>query len=274
MNKHRWIILVLGLAAGFAIWPGRALSQESPPQLSLMGDYLVDVSKAKEYEAALRDLMKNLEKHGFPFSVFVYSTDDGHYYAIFPLKDYADTDLWFKAWDELARKMGPENLQAIHSRLVAAEIERVYKYWRLRPDISFLPEKERLKPEDIGYYTWDFVWLVPGKEAEFEALNKEWVALCAAKDARDPFLTYVGEMGNETPVYAWFEYGKSAADYAAAEEKFWEALGEEGASLSMKTRALIRKLDLKTGRARPELSYWPKKSDAGRVSVDDGKRMP
>ena len=255
MKKNRAIILVLGLAVCLGAWPTQAISQEDQPHLYLMGDYLVDVSKVAEYEAAVKELMQNLEKHKFPFSSYVYNTDDSHYYAIFPLKDYGDTDRWFKAWGELAQKMGQEKLQAIHSRIVAAEIERRYIYWRFRPDISFLPEKERLKPEEIGYYTWDYVWLIPGKEAEFEAINKEWIALSAAKKARDPFLTYMGEIGTRMPVYCWFEYGKSAADYTATEEQFWKSMGEEGAALSRRTRALIRRMESKTGRARPDLSY-------------------
>lgn len=259
MKKTRPIILILGLAVCLGAWPRQALAQEGQPELYLMGDYLVDVSKAGEYEAALRELMKNLEKHDFPFSAGVYRTDDNHYYAIFfPLKGYADVDLWFKAWGELAQKMGPENFQEIHARLVAVEIERRYVFWRFRPDISFLPERERLKPEEIGYCTWDFVWLIPGKEPEFEAINREWVALSTAKKAQDPFLTYMGDLGTNMPVYVWFEYGKSAADYAAAEEKFWKAMGEEGAELSKRTRALIRRMESKTGRARPDLSYFPK----------------
>jgi hypothetical protein len=199
-----------------------------------------------------------MEKHGFPFSLGISTTDDGHYYMVYPLKSYADVDSWHKAWEELGKKAGPENLRAIDRRILAAVIERVYQFWYYRPDISFLPEKERLKPEEIGYYTWDFVWLVPGKEAEFEAVNKEWIALSTTKNARDPFMTCVGDLGTQMPVYLWIEYGKSAADYAATEEKFWKAMGEEGAALSKKTRALIRRMDSKTGQYRPDLSYTPK----------------
>jgi hypothetical protein len=257
MIKRHSILLILGFALFLGAWPAQSRSQETRAQLYLMGDFLVDVSRAAEYEAALKELMNNLEKHGFPFNADVYTTGDSHYYIVFQLKDYADVDSWFKAWGELAQKMGPENLQAVHSRIVAAEIERVYAFWYFRPDISFLPEKERLKPEEIGYYTWDYVWLIPGKEAEFEAINKEWIALSAAKKARDPFLTYRGDLGTKMPVYVWFEYGKSAADYTAAEEKFWKAMGEEGATLSKRTRALIKKMESKTGRYRPDLSYLP-----------------
>ena len=257
MERHKNPILAVILTVFLGLSPAAVRSQELRPQLFLMGDFLVDVSRASEYEAALKELLANLEKHGFPLLFDTHRTDDNHYYIVYSLKNYADVDSWFKAWAELAQKMGPENLQALHRRLVSTEIERVYQFWYFRPDISFLPEKERLKPDEIGYCTWDYVWVIPGKEAEFEAVNKEWIALSRAKNARDPFLTYAGDLGTKMPVYVWFEYGKSAADYAAVEEEFWKAMGEEGVALSKKTRALIRKMESKTGRYRPDLSYAP-----------------
>ena len=258
MEQRKNRLPVIALAIFLGILPVAIRSQEAQPQLLLMGDFLVDTSRVAEYETAVKELLANLEKHGFPFLLDTYSTDDNHYYIVYGLKNYADVASWLEAWTELGKRMGPENLQTLHSRIVAAEIERVYQFWVYRPDISFLPQKERLKPEEIGYYTWDFVWVIPGKEAEFEAVNKEWIALSKAKKARDPFLTYVGGLGTRMPVYVWFEYGKSAADYAATEEKFWKSMGEEGAVLSKKTRALIRKMESKTGRYRPDLSYAPK----------------
>lgn len=258
MKHHKFPALFFGLTVVLGILPAAIFSQEAQPQLYLMGDFLVDTSRVTEYEAAVKDILANLEKHAFPFRLDAFRTDDNHYYIVYPLNNYADADSWLKAWAELAQKMGPENLQALHNRIAAAEIERVYQFWYYRPDISFLPLKERLKPEEIGYYTWDFVWLIPGKEAEFEAVNKDWISLSKAKNAGDPFLTYVGDLGTQMPVYVWLEYGKSAADYAAAEEKFWKSMGEEGAALSKKTRALIRKMDSKTGQYRPDLSYSPK----------------
>jgi len=250
---------ILGLAFILGVLAASGRSQPAQPQLYLMGDFQVETSRVGEYEAALKELLASLGKHGFSFRLDTYSTDDSHFYMVYPLKNYADADLWNKEWGEFAGKIGPENLRALDGRIVACEIERVHQFWYYRPDISFLPEKERLKPEEIGYYTWDFVWVIPGKEAEFEAVNKEWIGLSKVKKARDPFLTYRGGLGTKMPVYVWLEYGKSAADYAAAEESFWKAMGEEGAALSKKTRALIRKMESKTGRYRPDLSYAPKK---------------
>ena len=124
--------------------PAAVSSQDTQPQLSLIGDFLVDTSRVAEYEAAVKDLLANLEKHNFPFSLSTSNTDDGHYYVVYPMKNYADADAWLKAWGELAQKMGPENLQAIHRRIVAAEIERVYQFWHYRPDISFSRKRKGL----------------------------------------------------------------------------------------------------------------------------------
>lgn len=248
-----WFIVLIATGVQPALIP----AQEANPAVYLMADVLVDVSQAAEYEAAFKELLGGFKKHAFPFVCDTYSTDDSHYFTIFSLKNYGDVDRWLAAFTELGEKMGPDHLRTLEARVASCAIERSYAFWYFRPDISYLPPKERLKPEDIGYYTWDFVWIIPGKEAEFEAVNREWIALSAAKKSPDPFMTYQGGLGTKMPVYVWFEYGRSAADYAAAEEKFWRTMGKEGAALSRKTRALIRKMETKTGRYRPDLSYSP-----------------
>lgn len=230
-----------------------------PPPLYLMADCRVDVAKASDYETALKDLLASLEEHGFPIRFDTYSTYDSHYYIIYGIETYAGIDGWKAAWSDWKRQTGPEAARALGLRLAAAETGRDYRFWHFRADISYLPQEQRLKPEEIGHYSWDYVWLHPGAEAEFEALNKDWIELCGARGALDPFLTYAEDLAEDGPVYCWFEYGRSAADYAAAEESFWRALGDEGAALSQRTRALIRKMETKTGRYRPDLSYAPRR---------------
>ena len=73
----------------------------------------------------------------------------------------------------------------------------------------------------------------------------------------------LGERADRLP--HWFEYGKSAADYALAEEKLRKSLGDAGAALSKRTRALIRRPEAKAGRHRPDLADSPSKQ-VGAVS--------
>jgi hypothetical protein len=252
-------LLLAGLSFVWGIISPPRDAQASAPGLYLMADIRVEVAKAPEYEAALKALIAALKEAGFPVVFDTYATDDSRYYIVYGLPDgFGSVDGLHAAWRDAALRIGPGKFQALHSRMTSAELGRVLRFWTFRPDISFLPSPERLQPGEYGYYTWDYVWLIPGQETAFEALNREWAALSAARGSRDPFMTYQGGYGNEEPVYVWFEYGKSAADYAQAEEKFWKALGDAGADLSKRTRALIRKQETKTGRYRPELSYAPK----------------
>src|SRR4030065_2049942 len=116
MEQRKNRLLVLALAVFLPVFPAAIRSQEAQPQLYLMGDFLVDTSRVAEYETAVKGLLANLEKHGFPYLLHTYSTDDSHYYMVYSLKNYADADSWFEAWADLAQKMGPENLQALHRR--------------------------------------------------------------------------------------------------------------------------------------------------------------
>ncbi len=255
-----FILAVASLVPGAAYPSQDAPAQAFPPSLYLMADIQVEVAKAPDYESALKALIAALKDARFAEVFDTYTTDDSRYYIVYSLpKGYSSVDYLQAAWRDAALRIGPENFQTLHSRMTAAELHRVLRFWTFRPDLSFLPSPERLKPGEYGHYTWDYVWLIPGSEVAFEALNREWAALSAARKCRDPFMTYQGGYGNEEPVYVWFEYGKSAADYALAEEKFWKSLGDAGAALSGRTRALIRRMETKTGRYRSDLSYAPAK---------------
>lgn len=250
-------MFLLIFAAAFGAVPVR-LAGQSPAQLYLLADWRVDVSRAGEFEAALKDLLAVMAEQGFPSAVDVYAMDDGRYYATLALNGHAGLDSLAAAWAEMGRMSGPDKLAALQARIDACAVERSLQTWTFRPDVSYLPRPERLKPEEIAYTTWDFVWIIPGREAEFEACNREWIALSRAKAALDPFLTYKGGIGTRLQAYVWLEYGRSAADYAAAEDKFWTAMGEEGAALSKRTRATIRTRESRTGSLRRDLSYAPK----------------
>jgi len=118
-----------------------------PAQLYLMADIQVEVAKAPDYEAALKALIASLKDARFDEVFDTYATDDSRYYIVYSLpKGYTSVDGLQAAWRDAALRIGPEKFQTIHARITAAELSRVTRFWTFRPDISFLPSPERLKP--------------------------------------------------------------------------------------------------------------------------------
>ena len=60
------------------------------------------------------------------------------------------------------------------------------------------------------------------------------------------------------PKYVFAVRAKSAADYYSQSEKIQKLLGEEIKKLMGKTMSPVRKIEIKNGRFRPDLSYLPK----------------
>jgi len=92
MKRARSFFFILGFAAVLGTALCQAPPQADRPQLYLLGDFLVDVSRSAEYEAALKELLSCLAQHSFPLLFDIYATNDGHYFVIYGLKDFSEVD--------------------------------------------------------------------------------------------------------------------------------------------------------------------------------------
>ncbi|MCK7581333.1 MAG: hypothetical protein MZV65_40675, partial [Chromatiales bacterium] len=168
------------------------------------------------------------------------------------MENYGSIDALHKAWGEAATRIGTERFRALHGRMAALETGRVLKFWTFRPDISFLPVPERLKPEEYGYYTLGFRPAPPRHaKANSRPINREWAALSRGQgrailhdlSERLPAPTSRSMSGSNT--------GNRPRITPWPKRPFWKALGVEGPPCPSRTRALIRKQETKTGRYRP-----------------------
>ncbi|MCK7480380.1 MAG: hypothetical protein M0C28_26355 [Candidatus Moduliflexus flocculans] len=153
MNKLTALVpLVVAVSSlGWGI-PSReaASAQALPSSLYLMADIQVVVAKAPEYEAAFKALIAALRDARFAEVFDTYATDDGRYYVVYGLpKGYSSVENLQAAWRDASLRIGPDKFQSLHGRMTAAELSRVLRFWTFRPDISFLPQPERLKPERV-----------------------------------------------------------------------------------------------------------------------------
>ena len=252
------ISLMVGLVV--TLWAVTALAQaeERKAQLFFVEDVVVKPSMAAEYEAVMKEVVTLCTKHKFPYPFYAYSTDDFHYYFVYPVENFADIDNLYKAFGELGKKMGAEQWQGLMKRFAGTFEYYQYSVIRYLLEFSYTPEKSRLKPEEENFVFWEFFYIPFGKEIEFAEICQEWVELYKSKNIPDGWSTYVGDIGTEIPTYIVVLWGKSAADYFSQLEKTVELLGEEGQALVKKTMDLCRRYETKTGMRRPDLSYTPK----------------
>lgn len=252
--------IVIFLVQVFCLCASSALAQvgEQKAQLWFVEDVVVKPSMVEKYEAHTKEALILWKKYGTPSAFYVFNTDDFHYYFVWPIENYASLNSLFKAIGEWVVKMGDENWQAL---VKSGEGTYEYMKWsiiRLRPDLSYIPEKQVKKPEEASFVYLNFFYIQPGKEAEFERTLKEGVAFYRHVNFPFGFDVYIGDIGTEMPMYIYLSKTKDAAEFYAGHDEAFKLHTEEAIKLRRKTFVTIRKMDVKTSVFRPDLSYIPK----------------
>jgi len=176
-----------------------------------------------------------------------------------PIENYAGIDTMNKAEAAWAAKTGEEFQKNMKS------VEGTIDYYRsgvirFLPELSYVPKKPRLKPEEQKFITWLFAYVEFGKEKEFADVAKQYVEVSKSKDTSFGWNMFVVESGAEMPFYFLVAGSKSPAEQWSESEKLVKKIGEEkDAELWNKLLATLRKFETKTGRPRPDLSNMPKK---------------
>lgn len=237
----------------------QAKAEEKMPELIYVFDAVVKPSMADEYEAIAKEMLGVYSKYGWPYKFYTYSTEDFHYYFVYPVKDLADVEKAWQTWYGIVEKMGAAKWDELSKRM-----GKTYKYeraamYRYRADLSYVPENPMVKMEEAPYTYWGGCYLIPGMEKEMEENFKKFVEIFSKHKIDSGWETWVGETGTDMPFYFYVERGKSAGDFWSHSDKVTEKIGGEITSLWRKTQALMRKYEYKTGMFRPDLSYMPEK---------------
>lgn len=262
MKSKISVLLSVGLAvaACLVVLPVLTQAQEQKAQGYLMEDYVVKPSMAKQFEAATAEKIGLYAGIKFPFGWTACSSEDFHYYFFIPIGNFASIDSIYAAFGQAKTRLG-ENFKTLEKRLAGS-----YEYCRaavvyLRPDLSYTPTKQNIKPEESNYIFFEFTYILPGQEEEFEAYYKEWAALCQKIGFPIGYAAYQGDIGTDMPFYFSAMSAKTQTDTFIEEERIMKLLSQEqkeelGATYN-KAYAFFRKYETKNGQSRPDLSYTP-----------------
>ncbi len=254
--KNRSLILA-GLCLGSALSLGIFSNAQAPEyQLYAITEMVVQPAKSGDFEAIMQEWAGFYAKNNYPWAYTAYRTEDFRYYLIAPMKNMAEFDAMVETDMGLAKKGGPE-FEAMMKKTGSAMVFYNSGVLVLRNDLSYAPEKPRVKMEDAPYICWDYYYLLPERQNEAEQIAKEWQALYKSKNLPDAFQVWMLVMGPDLPLISASRWGKSEADYNAEDEKNLKKMGEAYTALAEKTMAICRKYERRTGYRLDALSYTP-----------------
>lgn len=252
------IFVLMGFMVGLCALTTWAQTEDSEPQLWFMGHSVIKPSMINELEAHLKEMVAYSKKYNLQYPWYTLITDNYHIYYAIPVKDKNDIDEMSKTWGELAEKVGKPWQDMLEDYMNCYESTGQFLL-RHRPDISYTPEKAEGEQEEANFYVWHIDHVIPGKEAEYEAIYKEWATMNTRLNYAGAYNLYVAEMGIDGPVYIGEANGKSLSQWYKGNEEFWKEVGKEGQERNNRRRKLIRKHETKHLWYRPELSYIPEK---------------
>jgi hypothetical protein len=258
MKPNKLAGVFLALAVCVLALTIAAAAQEKKPQLYFIEDYVVKPSMVPQFEATLKEIMATVYKpYNWPWPMETYATEDFHYYSLYPFESLTEIDKAFAIFYEILGKFGAQKWDVLNRKTGDTIDSLKQGTVTLSPELSYIPEKPRLKPEETKFVYWGFCYVLPGKEKDFEEQFKRIVALFKAKKIANGFNTWIGGLGTEQPFYFYTETGKSPADFFLTSEKTMKLVDPDVTNIWNAVLGLMRKYEFKMGSYRPDLSYAP-----------------
>lgn len=256
---RRLVPAVLALIVWLGMPLGLAAQEYGPPQMYWVLAEHVKPSMLQEYEAATKEMIQLLASVPDAASKVGFTTISGPevgYAYVITVEGFSGMDKAWQNWEAMIDAAGRDKFMAIQAKASAATDYAESFVLMLREDLSYLLESTALTAER-PYRMYHYWYAIPGKEQQVEAVVKEYVELYKAKGMTTGWRVYQAVMGPDLPMYLVVETAKDPADYYASQKKVMSALGKEGDELEKKGLKYGRRIEIREGWIRPDLSFPP-----------------
>ena len=258
MNKAQACFCLLLLAAVTLSGQTPAAPATPAPQYFLIHEEVARPSMVAQYESVTRDLLNAFtEKKADPkvFGMRLYTSPDFHYYYVVPISSWAAMDAFPASWASISQAVGKDRWKDLMLRGNSAMSSYNEYVIMRRDDLSYVPANPRVPVQDRMYAHWSFYYVDAAHTDDIEQVAKDFVALYKSKNLDTGFTVYQVMSGNDLPLYIVSSAGRNAADYWANDERVNAILGNDVRPLQARAASYTRKLEMREGRLRPEMSY-------------------
>ena len=254
--KTKLSVLLLSLVVCLCAFATLSLGEEQETNLVITREIVVKPPMVAQFEEAVKEFVAESKKANYPYTWYTWWSGYNCYF-FYPVKDYADMEKMFQAFNVVVEKWGKDKYQEAWGK-ISESIESGTDFAiRYLPQYSYAPEKARLKPEEQMYGFWDMCHVISDKEEEFLEHFKKAVSILKDNKITESTEIYAGDMGIEGPLYIGVMFGKDRVDCWEHNRKMWEIFGKEGTEWAQELDKYLRKRELKEFWYAPELSYIP-----------------
>ena len=247
------------LLCGFFLITSISFSQEMKDQLFMIHEETVKVDMWDKYESTSKEWVKLMDDAGLDLPYIQASQrDDGHYYYLIPIANYAEIDKMQGIFNSAIENVGKdkwtkfmvENNSSIESSkdFIAT---RSAKY-------SYVPKEPRLKPEEAKFIHWMFFKYKLENRKEVMDIMTEWKMLYGDKNIKNGYTIWLIELGLDNNMIALTEAYKDGEDFYASSKVDNALMETEASSLWGKMSKYLTSVENKYGSPRPDLGYVKK----------------
>ena len=254
MYKIRFFILLI---AGLLIFSAFIFAQEEPKdQLYWIREEVVKIEKWQQYEETSKEWVELMTDAGLDFPYMRASQrDDGHYYYLLPLNNYADIDKFPEKFGSAIEKIGEEKWSEFTKRNESSMDYHKDFIVKWLADYSYIPKEPRVQVQDAEFLNWMFFTFKLEKRDEVLDVIAEYKALYEKHNIPDGWSLWTIELGERNNMMIFTQFAKDGASFYTNWEENIEKLKEEQQILEVKFSANVLTMEEKFGRSRPDLGF-------------------
>jgi len=249
------LLLLCGI---FLITPP-SFSQEMKDQLYWVREEVVKVDMWEKYESTSKEWVKMMTEAGLDYPFMRASQrDDGHYYYLFPLDNYAAIDKMQGIFGAAIEKIGKDKWAKFMVENESSMVTHKDFIAKWSAEYSYVPKEPRLKPEEANFIHWMFFHYKLENRKEIMDIMKEWKKLYQDKNISNGYSIWLIELGLDNNMIALTENFKDGADFYTAQKEDNALMEAEAGVLWGKMSKFITSIENVYGNPRPDLGFVKK----------------